>query len=105
MFIARRKGKPIFWDQRPLPCSPRRVKGPVEVLVRWSDSPSGAPGDQLPCAGQGKGNCITVEKEEKGLLGISEAGCPSDLRDEVAHPSSQKVIIALLIASLPWGRL
>lgn len=49
------------------------------------------------CGGGGGGR-------ESGV-GILEAGCPSDLRDEVVHPSSQKVIIALLIAFLPWGTL
>lgn len=49
------------------------------------------------CGGGGGGR--------ESSAGILEAGCPSDLRDEVGHPSSQKVIIAPLIAFLPWGTL
>lgn len=43
------------------------------------------------------------ERMAINLWWISEEGCPRDLRDEVVHCSSQKVIIALLIASLPGG--
>lgn len=39
------------------------------------------------------------------LRWISEDSCLYDLRDEVVHSSSQTVIIALLIASLPRGTL
>lgn len=80
------------------------MMGPVEVCLDPQTVSLGLLGTSCSVWGQGRGS-VSVGKEEKGLLGISEAGCPSDLRDEVVHPSSQKVIIALLIASVPWGRL
>lgn len=56
--------------------------------------------------GKGRGNNVTVERKRKDCdksVADFRRWLPGDLGDEVIHPSSKEVIIALLIVSLPWG--